>query len=333
MYVSAGLLYKTTNGGNTWIPLFSEQPITSVAIDHNNPVHLLIGRSDGQVWFSDDGGTTWGNISSNLPGYWIKVVAFGGSNELWVGTGINGGVGNGYLYHSINSGVSWDAVNLGQASISEIHTIFVDLQNHNIVYVGLRSIYNEMFNPAEDVYLVKTSDDGLHWNPLRLPFTDAMINVIGRAPYDTMLYVGSGGRVFSSSDGGQSWTAISPTGSSGDIYDIAVDPRNTNVIYLPRRAYGIVKSTDRGASWTPMNEGLLNTTVSLIALSDPSGSTLYATSSGGEGTYKSTNYGNTWINLTANGITHPFADELAVSPTDPQTIWDVADVGEVFCLS
>jgi photosystem II stability/assembly factor-like uncharacterized protein len=102
-------------------------------------------------------------------------------------------------------------------------------------------------------------------------------------------------------------------------------------VLLPAsRAYGLVKSTDRGANWKPINQGLLNTSISLLALGSPSGSTIYAAANSGEGTYKSTDYGNAWINVTAGGITHPWADEIVVSPTDPQTIWEVADVGQFF---
>ena len=128
-----------------------------------------------------------------------------------------------------------------------------------------------------------------------------MVNVMGRASYDTMLYVGTGARVFRSDDD-TSWTWVSPPGFSGDMADIAVDPRDTDVLYLPRRAYGIVKSADRGASWTPINDGLLNTTIALIALGDPSGRTLYAAAISGEGTYKSTDYGRSWTNVTATQI-------------------------------
>ena len=58
--------------------------------------------------------------------------------------------------------------------------------------------------------------------------------------------------------------------------------------------------------------------------------TLYAAAVSGEGTFKTTNYGTTWTWLTGRGITHPFADELVISPHDPETVWEVADVSEVF---
>ncbi len=331
MYAVSQGLHKTVDGGQTWTSLLGGQPVSCAAMDPADPDHLLLGRNDGTVYYSGNGGENWKNVSSNLPGFLIRDVTFGGRTELWAGTGIGGGRGNGRLYRSTDGGASWNAVDIpGQAATSEIYTIFVDPQDRGEVYIGLRNIYNEMFRRKTDIYLVKTADGGTSWTPLRLPSTDAMVNVIGRASYDDALYVGSGGRAFRSDDGGEIWTEITPPGRNGDMYDIAVDPRDTDVLYLPRQAYGIVKSADRGAEWKPVNQGLLNTTLSLLALGDPSGSVIYAAAISGEGAYKSTDFGRTWINATDDGIVHPWSDELTVSPTDPQTIWLVADVGQIF---
>jgi photosystem II stability/assembly factor-like uncharacterized protein len=326
IYVLAGRIYKSSDGGQSWTNLTNDRLFSCVAMDSANPARLVAGNVEGQVFLSSNGGTDWNDVTANLPGYRIKDVAFGDGNELWAGTGS----GDRLLYHSLNGGGSWSPVSLGQAADSEIHTLFVDPQNRDTVYAGLGDIHNEMFDAQHDVYLLKTVDGGAHWAPLRLPATDAMVNVMGRAPGDTTLYAASGGYTYRSGDGGQSWASISPPGYSGDVYDIAVDPGNPRVLYLPRRAHGIVKSTDQGATWAPINEGLLNTVVSLIALGDSSGRTIYAASVNGEGTFKSTDYGGKWTNVTGGGITHPWADELVVTPSDPQTVWEVADVGEVF---
>ena len=137
-----------------------------------------------------------------------------------------------------------------------------------------------------------------------------------------------GYRIYKSSDNGQNWAWIGPPGRNGDMYDIAVDPSDSNVLYLPRRAHGIVKSSDGGESWTSINQGLLNVGINLLAVAGSG--TIYAASVHGEGTFKTTNYGNSWVNINEGGITHPWADELVIDPHDPETIWEVADVGEVF---
>ena len=330
LYAESGKLFKSDDAGETWISLFNGQPINCVAIDSNNSSNLLVGTNNGKVWLSQNGGTAWQNISSNLPSYQIKVLALGNKNVLWAGTGILGGFGNGYLYRSQNNGNSWSPINLSQSTTSEIQTIFVNPKDRDTVYVGLRNIHNEMFNPQSDIYLVKTIDGGNNWQRLYLPFTDAMVNLMGTISSRSTLYLGTGGQAYYSKDGGQVWIDMSPVGRNGDMFDIAGDPQDENKLYLPRRAFGIVKSINGGKDWIPINEGLINTTVSLIELGDSSGSTIYASSVDGEGTYKSTDYGNTWINITSGGITHPWADELTVNPVDQQTIWEVADVGEVF---
>ncbi len=328
MYALAGPIYRTIDGGQSWAPLDNEHGFFSVAMDPANPRRLLAGMT-GVVLLSNDGGTSW-TATASLPELPVKDVAFGSGGELWAGTTADPKTGLGFLYHSSDSGASWDSVNLGQSAGTEIHTVFVDPEDRETVYVGLNDIYNEMFNPAADVYLLKSTDGGRSWTPLRLPFTDAMVNVMGRVAGDPTLYVGTGGRVYSSVDGGKNWVYITAAYYTVDPYDIAVDPRNTNVLYLPCRAHGIIKSLDHGNTWTLINNGLLNTQVALFALADSSGSTVYAASMGGAGTFKSTDFGETWTNVTGGGIDHPAADELAVSPTNPQTIWEAVDVGKVF---
>ena len=329
LYARTDQLYRSNDLGKTWKKLFSEKTITCAAMNRNHPEQLLIGDESGQVWLSKDHGDNWQNISGNLPGVVIKALAFGKDNEFWVGSKIVDGVGSGALYRTADGGKSWAAVDLGQKDSSDIQSIFVNPQDPNQVYVGLHNIYNEMFNPANDPYLVKSVNGGQNWKILRLPQTDAMVNVIGFTA-ENALYAATGGYLFASHDQGSTWADISPQGRNGDMYDLAVNPNNAQELYLPRRAYGMVKSENGGKDWTPINKGLLNTSISLLALGDEKGSTIYASSVGGEGTYKSTDYGETWENITAGGITHPWADELSVSPIDPQTIWEVADVGNLY---
>ncbi|MBE9572738.1 MAG: hypothetical protein IMF11_19100, partial [Proteobacteria bacterium] len=328
IYAQTDLLYKSTDNGLSWRLLDHFGGVTCVSMSRENPSVMIAGTWDGKVYYSADGGESWTDITSNLPGDRIADIAIGVSNEFWVGTTNSR---DGRLYHTTNGGVSWDEMEIGQRAETDIHTIFVDPEDTNIAYVGLVDVYNESFDSQNDNYLLKTQDGGATWTPLHLPGTDGMINVMGRVPTDDTLYVGTGGYVYKSSDGGESWTWIAPPGRNGDMYDIAVDPRNSGVLYLPRRAHGIVKSTDGGATWTPINQGLLNVSISLLAVPNvPGNGTVYATAATGEGTFKTTDWGNSWTSVTEGGITHPWADELVVSPHDPETVWQVADVGEVF---
>ncbi len=118
-----------------------------------------------------------------------------------------------------------------------------------------------------------------------------------------------------SADGGNSWT-YSPTGSpwANTFYDIALDPAKKGVIYaacsavhdIPHSTYtdirgssgagGACMSTDGGASWKPIWEGVAPQPITSICLdpkSPPDSRTLYV-SSWREGIFKSTDGGKTW---------------------------------------
>lgn len=328
VYAQTDLLYKSCDSGASWELLDSFGAVTCVSMSPVDPSILIAGTADGKLYHSVDAGESWADITGNLPGYVIADTAIGATDEFWIGTANNS---NGRLYRTTDAGKTWNEINIGKNGETDINTIFVDPENTNIIYVGLIDVHNEVFESQKDDYLFETTNGGATWTSLRLPGTDAMINVIGRAPNDDTLYVGTGGTVYKSNDGGHTWSNIGPSGRNGDMYDLAVDPLNTNVLYLPRRANGIVKSTDGGVNWNPINQGLLNVSISLLASATvPENSTVYATAVNGEGTFKTTDYGNSWTNVPDGGLSHPWADELVVSPHDPETVWQVADVGEVF---
>ena len=330
--LAAGNLYRTEDSGDHWSIVSQPGPTQCIAMSPQDS-HFLVaagaGEEAGRVYYSGDRGATWRDITGDLPGERIVTIAASSDEEIWVGTA-NGGHGN--VYHSSGLKGKWQRMSLPPQSDVDIQSIVVDPVNSSIVYVGRVNIYNEGFsNSALNPYFLKTDDAGKTWNMLRLPNTDAMINVMPISPGDTTIYVGSGGCVFKSSDGGHAWVRIGPPGRNGDMYDIASDPQRHGTIYLPRRAYGIVKSTDGGVTWVPINSGLNNVSISLLAVPNaPGDNTVYATAVSGEGTFKTEDGGETWENILKGGITHPWADELVVNPHNGQEVWQVADVSEVF---
>jgi photosystem II stability/assembly factor-like uncharacterized protein len=238
----------------------------------------------------------------------------------------------GFLYHTSDGGSTWQEVDIGQTSETGVHSILIDQADGDTVYVGLADVYNRMIRPGIDTYLLKTADGGRSWTKLRLPRTDSTVLLVGRNSGDGTIYAGSGGNLFKSADGGRNWTDISPAHSGADgAEDMAVSPLADNVLLLPTLSYGgILMSTDEGRSWRPSNEGLHNTVVPLLAVPNVPGSgTVYAHAAPGV-TFRTMDYGNTWVSVAEHGLTHPWTDELVVSPHDPQTVWTVGDVPRVF---
>jgi len=139
-----------------------------------------------------------------------------------------------------------------------------------------------------------------------------------------VVYFGSEGNgMFKSIDGGSNWTwlrqgLIISNSSYPEIYDVAIDPNNNDVVYAgalggygPNSVSGPYKTTDGGDNWTRSITGLGSNYYASAIEIDPSGSNiLYLAISGGTSTggddagtfydgaiYKSTNSGESWSNL------------------------------------
>ena len=316
LYALTHMLHKSTDGGETWHTIDILGGITCMDATGDT---IVVGTWEGKAYKSEDRGEHFYDISQGLPGEYIADIALD-KNGIWAGTA-NGE--NGTLYYT--TGETWHLVNIEKPPETDMNTIWVDPETH-AVYTGLVNVHNEAPD-SNQAYMYKTEDAGTTWEPMYISGLDAMVHVMGRAVYDDTMYVGSGDHVYKSRDS-KTWEWIGPPGRNGDMYDIAVDPRDTNVIYVPRRAHGISKSVDGGRTWAPVNTGLYNVTISLIAPHGPAG-TVYATTVDGAGIFKTTNYGETWTRIN-EGINHPWGDELQGVPNTSESVWFVADVAKVF---
>lgn len=140
------------------------------------------------------------------------------------------------------------------------------------------------------------------------------------------------------------WQPVGPfthtnTGSwssgQGRTSAVAIDPSNTNIIYVGTPAGGIWKSTDSGATWTPLSDQLpqigvsgiaidhTNTNTIFIAIGDKDSSDTYSI-----GVLKSTDGGLNWVTtgLTFTG-TGNLAGDLIMHPTNNQIILCATSAG------
>jgi hypothetical protein len=129
--------------------------------------------------------------------------------------------------------------------------------------------------------------------------------------------------------------------ASGRVTALAIDPRNSQVVYLGGAEGGVWKTTDGGILWTPLTDSQPSLAIGSIALAPSNPDIIYAgtgeanfsDSYYGAGVLKSTNGGQTWSRLGSSadfvgpfGSTQSFGDGgaevggLAVSPTDPNVV-------------
>ncbi|MEN8116678.1 MAG: glycosyl hydrolase [Bacteroidota bacterium] len=234
--VAAGNVWKTTNNGTTWKPVFDKYgtyAIGVVVLDPNNP------------------------------------------NVVWVGTGENNhqralGYGDG-VYKSMDGGKSFK--NMGLKESRQIGGIVIDPRNSDVVFVAAEG---SAWGPGEERGLYKTTDGGETWNKvLEISENTGVNNVVIDPCNPDIMYATSEQRrrtsftkisggpesaVYKSTDGGENWRKITkglPGVHLGGM-GIDVSPVDANVVYLIVEAAegkgGFYRSTDKGESWNKMGD-------------------------------------------------------------------------------
>jgi photosystem II stability/assembly factor-like uncharacterized protein len=159
---------------------------------------------------------------------------------------------------------------------------------------------------------------------------------LGQAHPSGVLYIADDGQLMSSTDAGDTWRRIEspdPTNAIHDLRHIAIDPTDNDVLYLPLRNNGIVKSTDSGRTWKTVNDGLVNTQIGFITTHPADPAALYAGSAVDLRTFRSLDYGSSWTLLDGAGTEHSATqrvDELRLDPKHPDTIYRVVDTAGAF---
>ncbi|MDH5643581.1 MAG: glycosyl hydrolase [Gemmatimonadota bacterium] len=236
-YVAAGSggLWKTTNAGITWTPIFDDQPsysIGAVALDPTNPDVVWVGTGE--------------NVSGRHVGW---------------GDGV---------YRSRDGGASWEQ--MGLENSEHIGKILIDPRDGNAVYVAAEG---PLWASGGERGLYKTTDGGATWTLVLsidentgvtdIEFDPTNPDVLYAAAYQRRRHVwsllagGPGSGIYKSADAGASWRLIErglPRGDVGKI-GLAVTPADPNLVYATIEANdeerGFYRSRDRGESWERRN--------------------------------------------------------------------------------
>ena len=167
----------------------------------------------------------------------------------------------------------------------------------------------------------KTTDAAANWNNKNDLIGE--ITIVAVAPNSpNTIYAGTFNGPYRSTDAGATWTKTSTTGLSGSLFfvSMAVDPTNSQVVYVGSQSGGLRKSSNGGDSWTNVNIPLNNSTVSSIVFDPVTPSTMYV--GAGNGVFRSTDSGTTWTAL--NNFPLPFIPAvrvLAIDPANTATIY------------
>ncbi|MGC9344337.1 MAG: WD40/YVTN/BNR-like repeat-containing protein, partial [Bacteroidales bacterium] len=258
-------------------PAFTSGRIADFAFNPANPSEYFVGVASGNVWKTNNNGTTFSPVFENYGAYAIGVVTMDPNNHnvIWVGSGENNhqralGYGDG-VYKSVDGGESWK--NMGLKDSRQIGGIVVDPRNSDVVFVAAEG---SAWGPGGDRGLYKTTDGGETWNKtLDISEHTGVNNVIIDPEDPDVLYltteqrrrhvftkIGGGpeSAVYKSTDNGETWRKITkglPGVHLGGM-GIAISPADHNVLYLIVEAAedkgGFFRSTNRGESWKKMSD-------------------------------------------------------------------------------
>lgn len=248
---ATGGLWKTTNNGVTFTPLFTQEPVHSIG---DVAVHQI---DTSLVWVGS------GERASRQSSSW--------------GDGV---------YKSTDGGQSWN--NVGLPESRHIGRIALHPTDPDVVYVAAMG---HLWGPNPERGLYRSTDGGESWELILFVDEDTGVVDVALDPEDPQIVYaasyqrrrrpfgfhggGPGGGLWKSTDGGESWVRLNdlapanglPEGEVGRI-GISIyrsDPRivyvsveqgfryNASTAYLERRA-GIYRSEDRGESWTFMSD-------------------------------------------------------------------------------
>ena len=312
-----GGVWKTTDYGQTWQPIFDDQPTGSIgalAVAPSNPNVIYVGSGEGL----------------RRP-------------DLSVGDG---------LYKTTDGGRTWQ--HLGLRDAQQIGAILVDPKDPNRVFVAAvghpygpnaeRGIYRSLDGGANwQKVLGKDDDTGaidLVFDPTNAQTVYGVLWASRRPPWTTgNSYGATGSGLYKSVDGGTTWHELTkglPSGKSLGRIGIAVAPSDPNRMYAlvqSDTAGGVYRSDDAGANWQRVNNEERvygrGDDFACVRVHPKDRDTIFITNTS---TYRSTDAGKSFTAIKGA----PGGDDyhtVWINPQDPQIIALASDQGATISVN
>lgn len=364
-------VFKTDDGGDFWGQVCSESMgngywrgngmettvVQAITVDPTNSDNIYAGYWDMGFLKSADGGISYKRTTSGMTydsNTFAIVVDPADPAVVYAATGW-WEENQGEVCKSTDYGENWTVLGNGLPD-AQIWSLVLDPTSPP----ASRTLYATSYDHG--VY--KTVDGGQHWSPINTGLGvegNLQARVIALDPGNTsVLYAGFEaktieaedqtttiqGGIFKSLDAGSNWVRLDESHPQATVWDIVVDPTNSQVIYTAvKEEYdhtvqetffgGVYQSTDGGASWTNRNNGFgaeENLRVTSVAISPTNSNIVYATTSddpfhdhsSGRGIFKSTDSGNMWTPIN-NGLGVLYFGTLALDPANPARLYAGSD--------
>ena len=307
VYISLyqGGVYRSIDKGSTWSPANNGADRLTFYSLFTNGQEIYAGSADGKLYYSADYGANWSEKNNGLPGNPISgFVSY--NSKMYVGTADG-------LFESVDNGNIWNAINIpglspnGIQSMTEYNGVFY-VTNDGQMFVSNDNLASWILTPLGGgstltnlvgyegvVYTTNSfgryyysSDNGVNWTMGQNTQTDSSANNI-LLSNDKLFMLTSEG-VFESFDDGSSWTFNSNGIKAHNISALAA---NDTYLFTGTSENGIFRSSDNGATWTPI--GISSTDLNSKSINDiiVIDNTIFAATSAG--IYTSNDNGDNWV--------------------------------------
>ncbi len=242
------------------------------------PRRYYFGAAGGGVWRTDDGGSTWENISDGFFGGSIGAVAVSQSdpNVLYVGGGektLRGNVSHGEgVWKSLDAGATW--THIGLEDTRHIPRIRIHPRDPDLVYVAA---LGHLFGPNEERGVFRSRDGGATWEPIltvddEVGAFDLVMDPsnprvlfattwrIRRTPW-SLESGGEGSGLWKTTDGGDTWNEITdalglPEVDPVGVIGVSVSPVDPDRVWaqVESEEGGLFRSDDGGETFQRIND-------------------------------------------------------------------------------
>jgi photosystem II stability/assembly factor-like uncharacterized protein len=319
----------------------------------SQPNVFYMGQVNGGVWKSDDYGRTWNPIFDHESTQSIGAIAVAASdpNIIYVasGEGLHRpdlSVGNG-IYKTSDGGKTW--THLGLRGGEQIPAFAIDPRDPNRIFAA---VLGHPYGPNEERGLFRSTDGGESWqkaiykdentgasdveiDPSNPDVIYASMWEVREGPWEDNNEVnGTGGGLFKSTDGGNTWRQLT-NGLPKDLSQIyvAIAPSDPRRLYatlgMASGALAVYRSDDAGENWSkatddPRPSGRIGGgDLPIPRVDSKNADIIYVASTV---TMKSTDGGKTWFGFRGA----PGGDDyqnLWINPNNPNIILLVSDQG------
>jgi photosystem II stability/assembly factor-like uncharacterized protein len=272
---ASGGVWKTTDGGNRWDPIFDKQPaaaIGAIAVAPSDPSVIYVGTGEAWairdsdvmgngVYLSTDSGANWSHVGLDETGRIGKILVHPTNPDIAFVCALGRTTGPQQergVYRTVDRGQHWERVLFADENTG-CSGIAMDAHNPRILLAGMWQVEMHTWaelsgGPGSAVYISK--DGGTKWTKLEghglpkppLGKIDVAIAPTNSERYFALIQTKDQGALWRSDNGGESWQAINYQrqliGRAGYYIRIAVSTGNDNEVYVANSSF--LESLDGG---------------------------------------------------------------------------------------